>query len=151
MSLIATADVASQIPDFSGRWITASPGDTGREVRITQAKGVLKVTSTLDRGNETVSYNHHGTPRREAAGAGEERWTSAAWKNGQLFLTDTVITRTLETRIEHALSLDSAGRLILGTTRTRASANNDASVAPAPERKTVIVLQKADRRKRSQA
>jgi hypothetical protein len=140
--LVLSTGVAAQLPDFSGRWVAISPGYAGQEIRITQAKGVLKVTSGLDRATETVTYNLDGTPRREPAGPAEERWSTAAWKNAILLLTDTRLTRTSETRIEHTLSFDSSRRLILGITKITLDAKRDPSSPPSPQRKTVIVLNK---------
>ena len=145
MSLVVLSHPAGaqKRPDFSGRWLAISPGYTGRELRITQTRGTLKVTSTLDGRSESVTYNVDGTPRREPAGPAEERWSTASWKNGTLLLTSTRLTRTSELRVEQTLSFDTSGRLILGLTRTQFDANRDPSVPPpVPERKTVIVLKK---------
>ena len=134
---------AQKQPDFSGRWVAISPGYTGREVRIAQARGTLKVTNALDRRTESVTYNLDGTPRREPAGPAEERWSTATWKNQTLLLTDTRVTRTSEERTEQTLSFDTTRRLIFGITRTRSNTTRDPSApAPVPQRKTVIVLKK---------
>ena len=145
MSLVVLAPAvgAQKRPDFSGRWVAISPGYTGREVRIQQARGTLKVTNTLDQRREIVTYNLDGTPRREPSSAAEERWSAAAWKNGTLVLTETRLTRTTERRTEQTLSFDTSRRLILGVTRTQMDVNRDPSAPPpVPERKTVIVLRK---------
>ena len=42
MSLAFTAAPTAQNPNFAGRWVAISPGYTGREVRITEARGTLK-------------------------------------------------------------------------------------------------------------
>ena len=139
----AAGAAAQPTPDFSGRWLALSPGYTGREVRITQARGTLKVTSALDGAAETVTYNLDGTPRREPSAPTEERWSTAAWKNDMLLLTHTRLTRTSESRTEHTLSFDSSRRLILGIGKIELDANRDpAAPAPPPQRKTVIVLKK---------
>ena len=146
VALIAAAFCATtwaqKPPDYSGRWVAISPGYAGQEIRITQAKGTLKVISSLDRVTETVNYNLDGTPRREPSSPAEERWSTAAWKGATLVLTDTRLTRTSETRTEHTLSFDSTRRLIVGITKTQLDANRDPSAQPAPQRKTVIVLTK---------
>ena len=143
MSLAFTAAPTAQNPNFAGRWVAISPGYTGREVRITEARGTLKVTHTLDRGTETITYNLDGTPRRDSSDPTEERWSSAAWRNGTLLLTRTRLTRASETRTEFSLSFDSAHRLILGISNMQLDANRDpAAPPPPPQRKTVIVLKK---------
>jgi len=137
------AAVAAQNPNFAGRWVAISPGYVGREVRITQARGTLTVAHTLERGTETVTYNLDGTPRREPSGPSEERWSTAAWKNGTLLLTHTRLTRTSESRTEHSLSFDSSRRLILGIAKMHLDASRDPGAPPPPpQRKTVIVLKK---------
>ena len=143
MSLALTAAPTAQNPNFAGRWVAISPGYTGREVRITEARGTLKVTHTLDRGTETVTYNLDGTPRRDSSDPTEERWSTAAWRNGTLLLTRTRLTRASETRTEFSLSFDSAHRLILGISNMQLDADRDpAAPPPPPQRKTVIVLKK---------
>lgn len=143
--LLFTAGAAGQtMPDFSGRWVVISPGYTRQEVRITRTRTSLKVTQTLDRRTETVTYNLDGTPRREpSAGPAEERWSSAAWQNGSLVLTHTRLSETSEVRTTRALSFDSTGRLILGITRTRRDLRRPPSTpSESPQSKTVIVLKK---------
>jgi hypothetical protein len=131
-------------PDFTGRWSAVSPGYEGREVRIAQAKGTLRITNGLERTPESVTYNLDGSPRREPGRPGEERWATLAWKQDTLVLLDTRMTRTSEVRTEHTLSFDTSRRLILGITRTELAAAGDGTVAaPSPQRKTVIVLQKS--------
>jgi hypothetical protein len=144
MSLALTAAPTAQNPSFAGRWVAISPGYTGRELRITEARGTLKVTHTLDLGTETVTYNLDGTPRRDPSDPTEERWSSAAWKNnGTLLLTRTRLTRASETRTEFSLSFDSSHRLILGISKMQVDADRDpAAPPPPPQRKTVIVLKK---------
>lgn len=143
--LLLTAGAAGQkMPDFSGRWVAISPGYTGQEVRITRTGTTLRVTQTLNRRPESSMYNLDGTPRREPAGGpAEEHWSTAAWQNGSLVLTDTLLTETSEVRTTQSLSLDSTGRLILGTTRMRRDLRRPPS-APSepPQSKTVIVLTK---------
>ena len=145
LSLAIPSQPATRKPDFTGRWTAVSPGYEGREMRITEAKGTLRVTSGLDRTQESVTYNLDGSPRREPGRPGEERWATAAWKNDTLVLLDTRMTRTSEMRTEHTLSFDSSRRLILGITRTELTGGRgDAPAATAtPQRKTVIVLTKS--------
>lgn len=145
MSLaLLSSGLAAQKADFSGRWISISPGYTGQEVRITRTRTTLKVTQTLNRRTESVTYNLDGTPRREPAAApAEEHWSVAAWLNAALVLTDTRLTETTELRTTQTLSLDSAGRLILGITRTRRDLRRQPSTpSEPPQSKTVIVLKK---------
>jgi hypothetical protein len=140
---VLPAALTAQNPNFSGRWVAISPGYAGREMRITQARGTLKVTHTLERGTETVTYNLDGTPRREPSDPTEERWSTAAWKNGTLLLTQTRLTRTTEARTEHTLSFDTTRRLILGIAKMQLDSIRDpAAPPPVPQRKTVIVLKK---------
>jgi hypothetical protein len=141
LAIVAT-DVAAQRPDFSGRWVPAGPTQKGQQLRIVQNKGTLRVTSELDGTAETVTYNLDGTPRREPSVPSEERWSTAAWRNGTLVLTDTRMTRTSERRTEYTLSFDSAQRLILGRTTMQVNADRDPAAPLAPQRKTVIVLNK---------
>lgn len=141
--VLAPAAGAQKRPDFTGRWVAISPGYTGQELRIQQARGTLKVTHAFHQRGESVTYNLDGTPRREPSGPAEERWSTAAWKNGTLVLTETRLTRTTEQRTEQTLSFDSSRRLIFGVTRTQRAVNPDpAAPAPVPERKTVIVLRR---------
>lgn len=143
LSLVIPNQATTRKPDFTGRWTALSPGYEGREVRITQAKGTLRVTNALERNPESVTYNLDGSPRREPGGPGEERWATLAWKNDTLVLLDTRMTRTSELRTEHTLSFDTSRRLILGIARTELSGGRDASAtASSPQRKTVIVLRK---------
>jgi len=143
ISLAVFSGGAAQNPSFAGRWVAISPGYSGREMRITQVRGTLTVAHTLERGTETVTYNLDGTPRREPSGPSEERWSTAAWKNGTLLLTHTRLTRTSESRTEHSLSFDSSRRLILGIAKMYLDASRDPGAPPPPpQRKTVIVLKK---------
>lgn len=139
--LLGSGTAGQRMPDFSGRWIAVSSGYAGQDTRIVQTRTTLKFTSGRDK--HSVTYNLDGTPRREPAAAGEERWTSASWKNGTLSLTDTRLTSTSEVRTVQTLSLDSTGRLVLGITRTQLDANRDSAIPlPAPQSKTVLVLKK---------
>jgi hypothetical protein len=135
--------IRAPAPDFTGRWIAISPGYEGREVRIARTRTTLTVTQTFNRRSETAVYNLVGTPRRESRGPDEERWLTAAWNGAALRLTDTLLTRTAEERVEQTLSLDTARRLIIGINRSRLNANRDPSAPlPPPQSKTVIVLKK---------
>ena len=141
--LLGLGGSAQRMPDFSGRWVAVSPGYTGREIRITQARGTLTLTNALERPSESTTYNLDGTPRRQPSRPAEEHWSAAEWKKGTLLLTDTRLTRTSELRTERTLSFDTSQRLILGMTRTQFDRNRDPSAPqPVPERKTVIVFKK---------
>ena len=144
LSLAVPGQATTRKPDFTGRWTALSPGYEGREIRIAEVKGTLRVTNALERTPQSVTYNLDGSPRREAAGPGEERWATLSWKNSNtLVLLDTRMTRTAEVRTEHTLSFDTSRRLILGIARTELAGGRDASAAaPSPQRKTVIVLRK---------
>jgi hypothetical protein len=140
---LAAAASAQRIPDFSGRWIAVGPGFEGFALQITQTRDTLKLTKASGPNKGSVTYNLNGTARREPARPSEEHWSSAAWRNGTLMLTETRLTRTSEIRVEHTLSFDSTGRLILGLTSMQLDAGRDPSAPlPAPRSKTVIVFKK---------
>lgn len=143
LTLLIAAGSAQRLPDFSGHWAAVSPGFTGFELQITQTPATLKMMKASGPNRGSVTYNLDGTARREPAQPSEEHWSVAAWKNATLLLTETRLTRTSEIRLEHTLSFDSAGRLILGLTTMQLDASRDpASPLPAPRSKTVIVLKK---------
>lgn len=140
---LAAAVPAQRIPDFSGRWTAVGPGFEGFALQITQTRDTLKLTKASGPNKGSVTYNLNGTARREPARPSEEHWSSAAWRNGALLLTETRLTPTAELRIEHSLSFDSTGRLILGLTSTQLDAGRDPSAPlPVPRSKTVIVFKK---------
>ena len=109
---------AQEKPNFSGRWVVASPApDAGQEQTITQTAATLTTGHASEGHGHRIVYKLDGTENRNAlVSHGEEIVTlsKAAWSGNQLKITtDTTYPDARKRRTAQTWSLDGEGRLIV--------------------------------------
>lgn len=123
LCLAGTVASAQEKPNFSGRWVVASPApDAGQEQTVTQTAATLTTGHASEGNGHRMVYKLDGTENRNALvshGAEIVSLSKAAWSGNQLTITTgTTYPDGRKRHTAQTWSLDGEGRLVVDFTES---------------------------------